>query len=99
MLEILSTGRQQQSIVGPFRNNTGLGSRLSGLFTGCSLTETLNVYIYFLGSFGNLASLGSRMNGKWKLDGERFALYRQKRAEAIEVRMLRRHSYSLFLVR
>ena len=29
------------------------------------------VYIYFLGSFGNLASLGSRMNGKWKLHGER----------------------------
>ena len=27
-----------------------------------------------MGSFGNLASLGSRMNGKWKLHGERPAL-------------------------
>ena len=35
--------------------------------------EKIYVYIYFLGSFGNLASLGSRMNGKWKLHGERTA--------------------------
>ena len=33
--------------------------------------EKIYVYIYFLGSFGNLASLGSRINGKWKLPGER----------------------------
>ena len=26
--------------------------------------EKIYVYIYFLGSFGNLASLGRRMNGK-----------------------------------
>ena len=32
--------------------------------------EKIYVYIYFLGSFGNLASLGSLMNGKWKLHGE-----------------------------
>ena len=36
--------------------------------------EKIYVYIYFLGSFGNLASLGSRMNGKWKLHGERTAI-------------------------
>ena len=29
-----------------------------------------------MGSFGNLASLGSRMNGKWKLHGERTTLFR-----------------------
>ena len=36
--------------------------------------EKIYVYIYFLGSFGNLASLGSLMNGKWKLHGEWTAL-------------------------
>ena len=40
--------------------------------------EKIYVYIYFLGSFGNLASLGSRMNGKWKLHGERPALKLKK---------------------
>ena len=35
--------------------------------------EKIYVYIYPLGSFGNLASLSSRMNGKWKLHGERTA--------------------------
>ena len=39
--------------------------------------EKIYVYIYFLGSFGNLASLGSRMNGKWKLHGERSAIFKQ----------------------
>ena len=32
--------------------------------------EEIYVHIYFMGSFGNLASLGSRMNGKWKRDSE-----------------------------
>ena len=35
--------------------------------------EKIHVYIYFLGTFGNLATLGSRMSGKWKLGGERTA--------------------------
>ena len=37
-------------------------------------SEKIYVYIYSLGSFDNLASLSSRMNGKRKLHGERTAL-------------------------
>ena len=36
--------------------------------------EKIYVYIYILGSFCNLATLGSMMNGKWKLHGERTAI-------------------------
>ena len=43
-------------------------------------SEKIYVYIYSLGSFGNLATLGSRMNGKWKLHGERTALVMSKGA-------------------
>ena len=38
------------------------------------MVEKIYVFIYFLGSFSNAASLGSSMNKKWKLDGEQAAL-------------------------
>ena len=43
---------------------------LKGALHQLSYGEKIYVYIWFLGSFGNLASVGSRMNGKWKLVGE-----------------------------
>ena len=55
-------------------NYTCKGVRSPGIYVYI-YGEKIYVYIYFLGSFGNLASLGSRMLGKFKLHGERSALH------------------------
>ena len=59
-----------------YKAHLSTGMCLCDPFTGRSLSEKIHVYIYFLGNFRNMASLGSRMYGKWKLHGERPALTR-----------------------